>query len=45
MSRISQNHLVKAIAKVRAMDTAQKERLADEIFHAQPNLLGSVLTQ
>ncbi|MBI3144155.1 MAG: hypothetical protein HYZ18_02585, partial [Pseudogulbenkiania sp.] len=45
MSRISPNTLAQAITKVRAMDRKQKEGLADEIFRAQPHLLGSVLVQ
>ena len=43
MSRISRNTLVQAISAVKAMDLKQKEQLADEIFRAQPNLLGTVL--
>lgn len=43
MSRISVPALVDAIGITRAMDLAQKERLADELFHAQPNLFGSAL--
>lgn len=45
MSRISFDALTKAIATVRAMDLKQKEQLADELFHAQPNLFGSALVQ
>ena len=45
MSRISRNALVQAITRVRAMDAKQKEQLADEIFVAQPHLLGSFLVQ
>jgi hypothetical protein len=43
MSRISQNNLVQAIIAVKAMDLKQKGLLADDIFRAQPNLLGTVL--
>jgi len=45
MPRMSEHHLCQAISKVGAMCLAQKAQLADEIFHAQPNLLGSVLAQ
>ena len=45
MSRISRNALAQAIATVRAMDMKQKEQLADELFRAQPHLLGSFLVQ
>lgn len=43
MSRISLDALVSAMTGAQAMDMKQKEQLADEIFRAQPNLLGSVL--
>ena len=43
MSRISAETLVSAIQKVSAMTLAQKEALADEIYHQQPILLSSVL--
>ena len=43
MSRISRAAMVRAITALQAMNVKQKEQLADEIFHAQPNLLGSVL--
>ncbi len=43
MSRISAQVLVDAIRITRAMDIAQKERLADELFHAQPTMFGSAL--
>ena len=43
MSRISMPALGNAIQKVRAMNTQDKERLADEVFLKQPNMLGSVL--
>lgn len=43
MSRISMDILVKAIKAVQAMSPSQKEALADELFHAQPTLFGSVL--
>ena len=45
MSRISRDALVQAIIKVQAMDVKQKEQLADELFHVQPNLFGSFLVQ
>ena len=45
MSRISYNALAQAITTVRAMDMKQKEQLADELFRAQPHLLGSFLAQ
>ena len=45
MSRISADHLVRAISFVRAMDMARKEQLGEEIFHAQPHLFGSFLVQ
>ncbi len=45
MSRISRHTMVQAITKVQEMDVKQKELLADEVFHAQPNLLGSFLVQ
>jgi hypothetical protein len=43
--RISLQHVAAAIKKVRAMDMAQRESLADEIFIRQPNLLASCLVQ
>ena len=43
MGRIDDSHLVSARAKVAAMDLATKERLADEVYRHQPNLLASVL--
>ena len=43
MPRISLPALGTAIKKVRAMDMQDKERLADELFLKQPNMLGSVL--
>ena len=45
MSRISKQDVATAMNKVQSMNLAQKERLADEIFEKQPNLLGSVLVQ
>jgi hypothetical protein len=45
MSRISPDALVSAVARVRAMDLPQKERAADELFHAQPHVFASVLVQ
>jgi len=43
MSRISQDALLRAIAVVQKMNSAQKIQLADEIFVSQPNMLGSFL--
>lgn len=43
MSRISRDALVAAVQKVRAMDLAQHEQLADELFQSQPNVLASAL--
>lgn len=43
MSRISMQGLAHAIQAVDAMDLRQKEALVDEIFRAQPNMLGSIL--
>jgi hypothetical protein len=43
MPRISLPALGSAIQKVRAMNMQDKERLADELFLKQPNMLGSVL--
>lgn len=43
MSRISLQVLARAIKVVQAMNMAQKEALADELFQAQPTLLGAVL--
>lgn len=43
MNRISIETLAQTINAVRSMDTKQKERLVEEIFQKQPNLLGSVL--
>lgn len=45
MSRISPPVLATAIKKIRAMNMAQKEALADELFREQPNMFGSVLVQ
>ena len=45
MNRISMHAVVTAVKKVRAMNPVRKEQLADEIFIAQPNLLGSVIVQ
>lgn len=45
MSRISRNTMVRAISKVRAMDAKQKEQLSDEVYCAQPHLMGSFLVQ
>jgi hypothetical protein len=35
--------MAKALIAAQAMDLQQQERLADEVFRAQPNLLGSVV--
>lgn len=35
--------MAKALIAAQAMDLQQKEQLADEMFRAQPNLLGSVV--
>lgn len=35
--------MVQAMKSVKEMNLAQKEKIADEIFHAQPHMLGSVL--
>lgn len=35
--------MAKALIAAQAMDLQQKEQLADEVFRAQPNLLGSVV--
>ncbi|MCB1908197.1 MAG: hypothetical protein KDH15_12575 [Rhodocyclaceae bacterium] len=43
MSRISSAAMVTAIRSAQALDMKGKEQLADEVFHAQPNLLASVL--
>jgi hypothetical protein len=45
MSRIARSTLCTAIEKVRAMSRDQKERLADELFAAQPHMLASFLVQ
>jgi hypothetical protein len=43
VSRISLIAMAQAMKSVKAMNLAQKEEIADEIFHAQPHMLGSVL--
>ncbi|MCK2097665.1 hypothetical protein [Thauera aromatica] len=43
MSRISADTMAKALIAAQAMDPQQKAQLADELFRAQPNLLGSVV--
>lgn len=43
MSRISAPILARSIKAVQAMNAAQKAALADELFKAQPTLLGAVL--
>lgn len=45
MNRISVDTLALAIKQVRSLTMTQKEAMVDEIFRAQPNLLGSVLAQ
>ena len=45
MSRISQDALVSAVVRVRAMDLIQKEQRADELFLAQPNFFASFMVQ
>ena len=45
MSRISAQALLAAVQKIRAMTAGQKERLADELFREQPNMLASFLVQ
>jgi hypothetical protein len=35
--------MAKALIAAQAMDLPQQERLADEVFRAQPNLLGSIV--
>ena len=43
MSRISPAAMATAMHSAQALDMRGKEQLADELFHAQPNLLASVL--
>lgn len=45
MGRISLEHLATAVRTVRSMSLQQKEKLADEVFAHQPNLLASVIAQ
>jgi hypothetical protein len=45
MSRIPREAVVRAVVKVQGMGFADKQRLADELFHAQPHVLASVLVQ
>lgn len=45
MCCISLDSLAIAIKHVRALNMKQKETMGDEIFRAQPNMLGSVLVQ
>ena len=45
MGRISCEALCRAIEKTRMLDRAQKETLADELFHDQPHMFGSFLVQ
>ena len=43
MSRIPRDAMARALIATQAMGRQQKEQLADEVFRAQPNLLGSVV--
>ncbi|CAB3723566.1 hypothetical protein LMG22037_04976 [Paraburkholderia phenoliruptrix] len=43
MSRISLEAMARAMSAVETMNLRQKEALADEIYRAQPHMLGSVL--
>lgn len=43
MSRLSTEVVARASGAIQAMDRQQKEKLADEIFRTQPNMLGSIL--
>ena len=43
MSRVSLEALADAIKIIRAMSVEQKEILANELFHTQPNMFGSAL--
>lgn len=43
MTRILLEHVAQAHRRVGGLDFSQKERLADNIFRIQPNLLASVL--
>lgn len=43
MSRISLITMARAMKSVKEINLAQKEKIVDEIFHAQPHMLGSVL--
>jgi hypothetical protein len=45
MSKITQDHLSRAIQKANSMSIRDKEFVCDEIFIEQPNLLASVLVQ
>ena len=45
MSRIAREAVVRAVVKVQGMGFAEKQRLADELFHAQSHVLASVLVQ
>lgn len=45
MSRISAEHVARAIAAVRALSMEQKAALGDDLFHQQPTLFGCVLVQ
>jgi hypothetical protein len=45
MSRITCDDLVRAVTRVRAMDAAQKEQLADQLFRVQPYVGASFLVQ
>jgi hypothetical protein len=43
MAKIQQSALVKAIDQFNDMDITAKEKIADEIYREQPNLLASVI--
>lgn len=42
-NRIGPGHIASAIQVVKAMSIKEKEKLADEIYLNQPNMLGSIL--
>lgn len=45
MPHILMDHIAQAVRTVDAMNLAEKEKLADEIFRTQPNVFVSVLVQ
>jgi hypothetical protein len=45
MSKINESSLVQAIKKSSGMDLVESEKVVDEIYLEQPNLLASVLVQ